>query len=493
MLGNKKGINVKILGDSGPFSKMGKSIGYLLSIGDNQYMIDCGAQVFQSVGGHGLKDIKGFFVTHCHDDHMRWLGDIAIFFKYAPDIDKRVSLITSEDVAVDLLKMMAPALEKTLSPDQKSIVDVSLDDYFDLRIIGPKARYTIISKDEGNGISRLCIVDSEGREVSPQQAKIVINPATGRPRMLFRDPSYGEWIEPELFYPFSSKVFYEDDINSLQGDGYVIDAVKSPVWHGVPGIGIRIKTENEILIFSSDTVHDLRLWERLYKERRIQKLDMSRREFEKASVIYGDINDYIERVWSEERFIEAVNIMKSGVVFHDISIRDAKVHTCYSGLENTILERETTLLTHSPDRITSEWPLCFPGKEYRIEENRIYEVVNGALYPLNADIYHKEEGRFFVGYKNKEGLYSVYEKDGILFISKSSDGISGKRLFSVDLYEDIGGRYYPKIEGDVHYRLRSDGMVEIVKYTDSGSTGKVVNNVRDRLVKDFLSKTLNIN
>ncbi len=64
-------IVVRVLGDCGPFSRIGKSIGYQVTIGQFSYLVDCGAPVFQQLGGHKLKEIKGLIVTHCHDDHKR--------------------------------------------------------------------------------------------------------------------------------------------------------------------------------------------------------------------------------------------------------------------------------------------------------------------------------------------------------------------------------------------------------------------------------------
>src|SRR5512145_497174 len=94
----KHGIEVSVLGDYGPFSRIGKSIGYQVTIGRSSFLVDCGSPVFQKIGGHGLKDIKGLIITHCHDDHKRWFTDFALFNRYAPDIDRRVSLFTSDDV-----------------------------------------------------------------------------------------------------------------------------------------------------------------------------------------------------------------------------------------------------------------------------------------------------------------------------------------------------------------------------------------------------------
>ena len=43
----------------------------------------------------------------------------------------------------------------------------------------------------------------------------------------------------------------------------------------------------------------------------------------------------------------------------------------------------------------------------------------------------------------------------------------------MDLYEDIAGKYFPKLEDDNNmYHERKDGMVERVKLTDADSVGR---------------------
>lgn len=477
------GITVHILGDFGPFSRMGKSIGYLLKVGRSRYLIDCGAPLFQQIGGHGLKNINGLIITHCHDDHKRWFSDLALFRMYAPDVQQNIFLITSEGVHDDIVRASMPALGKSLSKDSKNIIDLAYEDYIEHRVIGPRARYRIVSEDEGNGKTGLYIKERNGGILTADRAKIIINQKTKRPRMLFKDPVYGEWIEPESFYTFSSEVFYEEDKNIYRGDeGFTIEAIKAPVWHGVTGIGIRVKTGEETLIFSSDTAHDKEVWRQLYAEKRPQRLNMSKREFETAAVIYGDITDYIERVWSEERYREAIASFDDGIVIHDVSVRNSIVHTDYEKLMNTSLNREKVILTHSPDRMTSEWVLCNAGKSFNIKGNRFLEVVDGELYPMNADLYHKEEGRYYVGYKNAGGRYTVYEKDGLLRFSSEDGTDIGRPLYTVDLYEDIRGKYFPKIEKENSlYYERSDGRVELIEFTEKGSKGRIVENYRGKI------------
>lgn len=477
------GITIRILGDYGPFSKMGKSIGYQVTIGNSSYLVDCGSPLFQQIGGHRMKNMKGLIVTHCHDDHKRWFTDLALFYRYAPDFSQKIFFLTSEEINEELIKSTGPALDRSLSNDSKSIIDISYGEYINYKMIGPQAKYRIIMKDDGQG--RLCfsLCDREGNLVAPDKAKIVISRKTGRPRMLFKDPDYREWVEPESFYPFSSQVFYEQDKNIFRDpEGFTIEAINAHIWHGIPGIGLRFKTDKESLVFSSDTVHDVEIWKQLYLEKRDQRLPLSKKEFDAASIIYGDMNDYLERVWSEERFLEAINIFNNSIVIHDIATRKSVVHTDYRGLGNTVLKKDKTILTHSPDKMTSQWVLSDAEKYFRVKGDTFYEIVGDKLYPCNADVYHKEEGKYYVGYKNTEGRYTVYEKDGLLYLSPEKRPDLGTPCYQVDLYEDISGKYFPKLEDtNIVYFERNDGRVELVKYTDTGSTGKIEENQRHGL------------
>jgi ribonuclease BN (tRNA processing enzyme) len=486
-----KGITVRILGDSSPFSKVGKSISYLITIGKSNYLVDCGAQLFQQIGGFGLKTINGLIITHCHDDHKRWLTDLAIFYRYAPDITGKVPIFASEEVSRELCRMAEPALDRTLSQDSRTIIDVPCENYVNYTMLGPSARYRIVLKDGLDGTFQLCVLDSSDEVVGPDRAKIVISTRTKRPRMLFKDPEYNEWIEPESFYSFSSDIFYEDNKNILHDDeGFTIEAVQAPVWHGIPNIGVKFKTANETLIFSSDTFHDRAIWKELCDKKRTQKLKMTRKEFEAASIIHGDINDYIQRTWSRERYEEAINAFNDAVVIHDVSVRDSIVHTSYNKLDKTSLKKEKTILTHSPDRITSEWALCSTEKIFRIKGDQYFEVVDDRLLPMNADIYHKENGKYYVGYKNEKGPFAVYEKDGMHRLCLRKEVCKGEVIYRVDLYEDICGRYVPVLENDnEYYRHRKDGRVERVNVHEHGSTGTIVEDHRERLLNEKMVKS----
>jgi ribonuclease BN (tRNA processing enzyme) len=472
------GITVRILGDFGPFSKIGKSIGYQIVTGDCSYLIDCGAPLFEQIGGHGLKSLRGLIITHCHEDHKRWFTDLALFNRYAPDLQRKVVLMTAENVHEEVVASSRAALERSLSADSLVVEDIPYDDYVDYRCLGPRARYRIVSAGEGPGRSRLRVVDAQGAPVGPERAKIVINERSGRARLLFRDPDYREWVEPENFYPFSSRTFYESEPNEHVGEGGIrFSAIKAPVWHGLPAIGVRVRTATETLVFSSDTVHDLTVWERLWREKKPQRLARPE-EFASAAVIVGDINDYIERMWSEERYREACAAFEDAVVFHDVSTRAGAVHTDYRVLTHSNLDRRRTMLTHAPDRLTSEWVVCNSEKVFRILGREIFEVVGGELFPLNADIYHRDGGHYYVGYRNPEGPHTVYANDGLLSLSIDETPDRGEPVFKVDLYTDIGGGYFDLLEdAGLSYVVDPRGRVLRVRFTPEGCEGR---NAEDR-------------
>ena len=144
------------------------------------------------------------------------------------------------------------------------------------------------------------------------------------------------------------------------------------------------------------------------------------------------------------------------------------------------LRKDRAILTHSPDRITSEWALCDREKSFKIKGKKFLEMVGDKLYPMDADIYYKEDGTYLVGYRNEKGSYKVYDKNGSLSLSNKNEPDLGTPLFSVDVYEDISGRYFPILETkNAVYRERIDGKVERVEFTESGSTGRIIENHRE--------------
>jgi hypothetical protein len=67
----------------------------------------------------------------------------------------------------------------------------------------------------------------------------------------------------------------------------------------------------------------------------------------------------------------------------------------------------------------------------------------------------------------------------VLSLSIDPNGCKGRFLFRVDLFEDIDGRYFPRLENERStYRKRSDGGIERVVETPEGSFGKIVADMR---------------
>lgn len=485
-MNRNKGIHVNVLGDYGPFSRIGKSIGYQVTIGRSSFLVDCGSPVFQKIGGHGLKQIKGLIITHCHDDHKRWFTDFSLFNRYAPDINRRICLYTSDDVNSGLKDSSEAALGSSLSYDSTRIIDIAYEEYVDYRSIAPRPKYRIDLQHLGNGQYRYRVVDLEGREVGHDRAKVFISPKRKTPRLLFKDQASGEWVEPASYYPFSSELFYDKSTPYRDSEGFTIEAINAPVWHGLPCIGVKFATDRETLIFSSDTNHNRELWETLYKE----KLDCKGRHeepsFRDATVIHGDINDYIERIWSEERYLDAVNTFKDAVVIHDIALRKSVVHTDYRDLDKTVLDPARTILTHGPDKITSSWVLCEAEKNYVVRGTTVSELVGDREFPFCADFYHKEEGRYFVCFRNDSAPHAILERDGILFLSSDPYRGNAHLVCHVEIYEDLGGEYFPRLEDEnTYYSRRSDGQVERITMGDNASRGEIVLNHRPRLTKQL--------
>lgn len=468
-------IELNILGDFAPFSREGRCISFQVEIAGDRYIVDCGSPIFKQLGGHNLKEVKGLFITHCHDDHKRWFTDLAIFYRYARDMDRKLILYTTESINDDLQTSASAALHNTLSNCRKQVIGVKYEEYVDFFPLGPRPRYQIVSRHLGEGLSQLKVVDRNGDELPPNQAKVVVNPDTGRARMLFFDPGAKEWVDPDLYYALSDQNFYEGEPNILQGPGYTIEAIKAPVWHGMNGIGIKFTLGAESLVFSSDTVNDRRLWEELAREKRKQDFSvLTAAEFAAARVIYGDINHYIERVWSKARYREALAAFNDAAVVHDIAMYNSIVHTDYDKLDRTRLDPKHTLLVHCPDRITSSWPLSAPDKTYIIKDNCFFEKIDKQLLPSNADFYHREAGRYYVGYRNPAGRHTVFEKNGELRL-KNDYGFNGRPLCRIDLYEDIDGHYYPFLEdADRAYQILPDNRRALISYTDEGCRGRLL-------------------
>lgn len=471
-------ITFDVVGNTSAFSMMGESSGYMINVNGHVYLLECGSPVFPFLGYKGIAGIKGIFGTHSHEDHKRWLTDIILFTFYNPLLKNKLKIISSEPILEEFSKNSKGALERSLSIDSKKIVDIPYSIMVDECVIGPKSRYRIQLKDNKDGSYQYRIEDRQGNVIGPDQAKIFINPMANRPRLLYKDEESGEWVEPESYYPFSSTSFYEEERNDFHDDeaGLTVRAVKSSVWHGLPTIAFKFMTEESSLFFSSDTVWKPSLWKELYETYRPQNFeDISRDDFEEASIIYGNINDFIERTWSRERYERAMAAYDGSVIIHDIARKNSIVHTDYPDIKDAPFER--MIYTHNPDNLISTRPILSSGKRLVIKDGEMYESVKGRLYPFDADVYIRHWTSDLVGYKSEDGAYRIIEKDGLLGVVESDSPEEG--LMDVDLYEDIGGEYFPVItDSNKYYKKRRDGRVQKITMNKNETHGKVVDNLR---------------
>jgi ribonuclease BN (tRNA processing enzyme) len=472
-----------VIGNTSPFSLMGESSGYMISVNDCSYLLECGSPIFPFLGYKGIAKIKGVFASHSHEDHKRWFTDIVLFTFYNPLFKHKVRLISAEVILDEFAKNSKGALERSLSYDSKSVIDTPYENMVEEVTIGPVSKYFIDLNATGDGAFHYEVNDRQGSTVGPEKAKIVINPTVTRPRLLYKDDESGEWVEPESYYPFSSTIFYEEDRNIFRDEeaGLTVKAIKSSAWHGVPTIAFKFMTEKNNLLFSSDTVYRPSLWKELYEEYRPQRFEsISREDFEKSSIIYGDINDFIERMWSRERYEVAMSAYKDSIVIHDVARKNSIVHTDYPDIRNAPIDN--LVFTHNPDNLTAWRPILTSRKRLVLRNGNVYESANEKLYPFDADVYIHHFSSDLVGYKSEKGAYKVIEKDELLGVVEA--GNREKGLMRVDLFQDIRGEYFPILnDSDKYYTVRRDGKVEEVTIHENSSSGRVVENIRGRIKK----------
>jgi putative transposase len=474
-------IEFEVIGNTSPFSLMGESSCYLVTVNGRSYLLDCGTPIFPYLGYQGISEIKGIFATHSHEDHKRWFTDIVLFSFYNPVLKSKVRLVSSETILDEYAKNSKGALERTLSFDSKKVIDVPYENMVDPIIIGPRSKYFINLKKGGSGFFYYQVEDRQGNVIGPDKAKIFINPAATRPRLLYKDDETGEWVEPESYYCFDSGLFYEKDKNVFyDGEaGLTVQAVKSTVWHGVPTIAFKFMTKENSLFFSADTVYRPDLWLQLCEERQPQRFNtISNSEFEKSSIIIADINDFIERTWSRQRYESAMSAYGGSVVVHDVARNKSIVHTDYADIAKAPFQH--IFFTHNPDNLTSWRPILTSRKKLVLRRGEVYESVKGVLYPYDADVYLHHLSGDFVGYKSDKGAYKVIEKDRLLGIVGSDDPQAG--LMRVDLYQDLRGEYFPLLSSfNKVYYIREDERVEEQTFDSNRSSGRVVQSVRGRI------------
>lgn len=489
-----QGIEIDVIGDSSLFTPLGKGVGYLIRADRSEYLIDCGATPFLALGHDRIARLKGLVATHSHEDHRRWFTDLVLYMHYHPGIATPLKLITSEPIHEEFEKNSRGALERSLSPDSRRVVDVPYSDFVNKVIIGPRARYRIELRPDrcGDGSVWRVIDTVTGEITPPERAKVFVHPAANRPRMLFRDPDTGKWVEPESYYPFSSKVFYFPNRNDFidAESGLLFKATKSASWHGPPTIGIVIERGEERVAFSSDTVYDPELWKELAEVEYPAPPEASGRAFLEAYIVKDDINRFIQKVWSRERYEEAMRCFDGAIVIHDADFEQSVVHTSHSKLAAFTPDSDwrRLLLTHTPDGFASTFPITSTGKRYHALGGDVFEVVDGRDMPLDGELYFKtSSGELFVGYSNPDGQARLWQTQRGQVVQLGTDepppGSDGAKLLGrYEVYIDIKGHYYPAVfEAGASYRTRSDGKVELIRETERGSTGCVAEDMRGKI------------
>ena len=484
-------IRIDVLGDSAWFSKPGRSICYMITVGDGKYLIDIGASPFHTLGIEGLNQVRALFATHSHDDHRRWFSDLALFHFYQPAMRSPIHLYTSQIVHEEYEKNSKAAIERSLNFTSDRLIDIPYKSLVETHLIGPRARYHIDKYPRhavDNYVWRVYDAQS-GNVVDPSKAKVLISSGVTRPRMIFLDDETGHWVEPEAYYDFGDPAFYFAEPNPFidADSGLKISAIRACAWHGPPVIGLLLETETEKIAFSSDTVFDVGLWRRLSEEVRGQNLEgMSHDEFATAPIIYGDINNFIQRTWSRRRFEAALKAFNGAIVIHDADYAGSVVHTTYEVLAKAYslgeVDWKRLLLTHTPDSYASAFPILARRKAYLAEGGDIFELVDGRKADLDADLYLKIKDRSYVGYISPSGSHEVYRADGGLKIREAN--VAGEddppMQLRVQLYCDIEGHYFPYIDDSQRevYIQRPGGGYEHIVFEAEGSVGRPAEDLR---------------
>ncbi len=485
------GIEIEILGDAAPFSEIGRSICYRVAVGARSYLIDCGAPVFKYLGTDGVEAIQGIIETHCHDDHKRWLTDIALYRYYGPG-HSPLRVLSHGPILEELEQSARPALERTLSDDSKRVVQHSYQTFINPQLLGPRPIYRIEARGQTQKTATpdWRVVDAAGEVLPPDRAKVVVHPGDldSRPRMLLCDEQTGRWVDPENFYPFSDTAFYEAEQNIYRDESVDLSfsAIKATAWHGPPTISVLVTSGDNRVLFTSDTAYSRELWQSLVSEIHPQQFgELGPEAFATSHCIVGDINDFIQQTWSASRLERAREFYGEGVIIHDAAGRNSVVHTNYANLAGAFHQ---LLLTHTPDYFISQYPLAAFRKTLVVRAGKVYEQVGQRQHELAGDIYVRHGKWYRVGFKNPDGKFQVIDKNGILDVIPRHETTSHELVMHVDLYEDLHGQYVPVLDDpNQRYFIRPDGEIERVTYSASGSLGVVQSDMRLAILAELPS------
>jgi hypothetical protein len=402
-------ITVRILGDAPLFSKAGKGFSYAVSCGGSTHLVDCGANVFDALTPKELVSLDGIFITHAHSDHVRYLADLAFYLYFSTRRDKPLRIIATDEILAQVGAGLRDSMETTLTPDRRFAMQIPYEDFIESVPIGPEALYVI----EPPNPHRYDSIPSvrrrtSGANVPPHKAKVCIEPRTRRQSILFYDTKTKCWVDPECFYDFSSKAYYEEEQREYHDGnaGLKVVATKMGIWHGIESVGYKFHHGESSVLITGDTAADLDLWRRLATEK-IRLSGMKSERFLKARLVGDDPAHFIERVWSAERIEGLGNLYGGTATFHECGGDEKVVHTGYAPLERlwstAVGEREkdsSLVLTHTPSQMVSRFPIAMPGQKYVIEGGKL-------AGHSSADYYVKDGDSLHLAYRDSEGGFCI--------------------------------------------------------------------------------------
>jgi len=461
---DEKNYGLRVLGDNQPFSTSGKNPSYFLEWGKHSLLIDLGTSPFEGVAPEKLANIDGVLITHIHLDHCRYFSDLALYFKY--NLNKPLKVIAGYMVLKNLRLMFEKTLIRSLDNDLGKTKTFKYEDFVEEERIGPIPRAEI-NHDPKNGYH---IQINGPTKILQKNLKAIGGKKNSTWWLLYHSPSFKGWIDPFTFYSYENPEFYYDPKPWVVG-GLSFRLVNAHAWHGMDVDGLLIEGFGTQLFFTSDTVYNLAAWKRLLRKRRAIKAKTLMKS--KTQFVEGEIEDYIEQFWSQERYDEAMKLYETPLILHDVGNQNSIVHTEYKEVLDI---RSRLIFIHTPDNFLSAVPFVKPGSAYQIENNDIFEIIEDIPKPLHADLYLKEGKNYLVGFSDKNGEYS--------FAGLRRQYTEGKRreLTRVKLYLDKEGRYlnWP-IDENAFYHLKKDGKVVLVKTDKKGVEGNNVADLRDSL------------
>ncbi len=458
------GYRLTVLGDHQAFSPQGKNPCYFLEWGENSLLVDLGTSPFQALTPEQLHKLDGVLITHLHLDHCRYFSDLALYSHYI--LNRPLKVIAGFMTLKRLREMFELTLVRTLDSDLGKTKSLRYEDFVQEERIGPMPRAEIVN-DPIKGYR----IRSNGPTVLPAK---FLKGIGGRKNncwhLIYYSTSFKGWVEPNSFFSYENPEFYYDP-RAITIGGLTFRIVNAHTWHGLDVDGLIVDGWGTRMFLTSDTVYNQAAWKRLLRRRRAIKAQTLSKE--KSQFIEGEVEDYIEQFWGEDRYNEAFTLYETPLILHDVGAPNSVVHTEY---KEVLGIKSRLFLIHTPDNFLSAVPFLKAGAAYQVENNELFELVGGIPKTLDADLYLKEGHRYLVGFGHAEGEYSFAG------LRRQQGEHSRRDLTHVRLFLDMEGHYLPwPIEKNQFYHLRESGKPVLIEETPTGVQGRLVADLRDTL------------